>query len=312
MSSKSLSRPDLSVQTPFHGNSAGSKEAKIQLRQTLASWRTGLCRLLVETKRRLRELDLRESLGFVLAVLGIAVAIIQMTNMKIAIEVGLVALEVVLISIAFLVIPPRTRTNQSRGQRLTKVEAGTLAAVLVIAVLAPIGAVNRFSERQSRLIVHRYTPVDPVSGELRAGLQAESMSGECWTLSLVSNSADAFRCMSGHFIYDPCFTASWAEAVCIADPWSTEVVRLSLTKDPPFTEDDRFNNNDVPRWALILESGDLCTRVSGMRGAVDGQPVSYSCVSGTPVIGFDAEQEKVNLRSASGSISNERVLVAWI
>ena len=86
------------------------------------------------------------------------------------------------------------------------------------------------------------------------------VTGHCWTSSIASRRADAFRCMAGNQIYDPCFTLDAKSVACpeATAPEDGTVVRLTAplppAQSPPATPQV---------WAMILQSGNHCNRATG-------------------------------------------------
>lgn len=137
---------------------------------------------------------------------------------------------------------------------------------------------------QVRVIV----PFSPggLIGELRVTARA---TGACWTASLASaNRPDAWRCMSGNSIHDPCFVGfirSDQVAACVPSPWSSEVVLLSLSAPLPTDVTRPPRLLDGPPWALELASGERCTMLTGATWGVAGMRVNYGCPGDVWVVG---------------------------
>lgn len=117
------------------------------------------------------------------------------------------------------------------------------------------------------------------------GFAGEEQVGHCWINSLVLWRPDAWRCVSGNILYDPCFsTEGLSEAViCGATPWNGGVgFKLNLTEPLPV-------NNPIPdgdyAWAYVLEDGVSCGYMGGATWAFDGERVNYSCSAGWFIIG---------------------------
>jgi hypothetical protein len=73
--------------------------------------------------------------------------------------------------------------------------------------------------------VVRWSPL--VEGALRRGLVATpAFGGDCFTGSFAVH--NAYRCIDGNFLRDPCFADSTRDDVvlCVRDPFSRGVVRL--------------------------------------------------------------------------------------
>lgn len=93
--------------------------------------------------------------------------------------------------------------------------------------------------------------------------------------------SDAYRCLSGNAILDPCFPTPRpsrpVEVACIADPWSqAEVLRVTgaLPKRQP------NGDGGVRPWALRLGNGARCVAASGMVPQVRGVDLGYHCRNG--------------------------------
>jgi hypothetical protein len=113
-----------------------------------------------------------------------------------------------------------------------------------------------------------------------AGIHIDrSASGSCFSGSIAMPRPDAWRCMIGNQILDPCLQAPEGAAplVCIA---GTKAIRLRLTKPLPLSQ-----RNKVPKrffaWRLVLQSGDVCDVFTGTAaGTIQGHDLVYGCRSG--------------------------------
>ena len=131
-------------------------------------------------------------------------------------------------------------------------------------------------------------PFDP--GRLVSGLTVSARTaGSCWTASQASGSRpDAWRCMSGNRIHDPCFVGfvgSDQVAACFASPWTSEVVLLTLSGPLPADVKRSPSLLSGPPWALELASGERCTMLTGATWAVAGMRVNYGCPGDVSVVG---------------------------
>jgi hypothetical protein len=68
-----------------------------------------------------------------------------------------------------------------------------------------------------------------------AGMKAtgKAMKGSCWMTSLASRRSNAFRCMAGHFIMDPCFSVSTKVVNCPRDIVANAGTVIELAKPLP-------------------------------------------------------------------------------
>jgi hypothetical protein len=112
--------------------------------------------------------------------------------------------------------------------------------------------------------------------------------GACFTNSLVSERADAWRCTSGESIYDPCFTAADGETiVCGQAPIFTEdddgfVVNLTQPLPPAVVPSEL---DDIDPWMLLLQDGNLCAALSGATSGALGRQVRFGCLDGGVILG---------------------------
>jgi hypothetical protein len=118
-----------------------------------------------------------------------------------------------------------------------------------------------------------------------AGIHIDrSASGSCFSGSIGMPRPDAWRCMAGNQILDPCLQAPEGAAplVCIA---GAKAIRLRLTKALP-----RSLRNKATRkffaWRLVLQTGDVCDRFTGTSaGTIQGRDLVYGCRSGGATTG---------------------------
>ncbi|HEV3153551.1 MAG TPA: hypothetical protein VGZ02_07095 [Candidatus Baltobacteraceae bacterium] len=85
------------------------------------------------------------------------------------------------------------------------------------------------------------------------------IKGECWTESIASARADAYRCMAQNEIYDPCFKVDAREVACPTPKDVTSGTRISLTKPLPAHTGTPANTV----WAMHLAGGGICSRGTG-------------------------------------------------
>ncbi len=111
---------------------------------------------------------------------------------------------------------------------------------------------------------------------------AEEREGSCLSNSFSVRRADAWRCVADDQILDPCFTADDGQTVvCGAFPGTDSPgFRLKLTAAlpapvlPPGVA--------APAFMMRLADGTLCHSASGPALALNGKPVSFNCVGGSP------------------------------
>lgn len=104
--------------------------------------------------------------------------------------------------------------------------------------------------------------------------------GYCFSGSSTAARGDAWRCITGNELDDPCFSTSIGapSVICPAAPWQNTGVEIRLTKPLP----SRYANHEVPSlhsqpWALELYDGQRCLLASGASTTVEGRRLNYFC-----------------------------------
>jgi hypothetical protein len=127
---------------------------------------------------------------------------------------------------------------------------------------------------QPTTTVYRYQPA------LAAAPLPASSDNSCWTNSIASPRDDAFRCMTGNLIHDPCFPLQRPEdvppmgvMVCPHDPRVASddvgfVYDLSQLPSPQSARDSA--------WFMVVD-GSPCFMVTGTSGSIGGVAVPFEC-----------------------------------
>lgn len=110
--------------------------------------------------------------------------------------------------------------------------------------------------------------------------------GRCWTTSIAAPRPDAWRCMVGNEIFDPCFEVSGKKSVvCNPDPASGyDGFGLKLTEPLPKPEFTAEVAAIAARngWLVELADGTLCRPATGARGVLEGKMITHYCESRPP------------------------------
>ncbi len=151
-----------------------------------------------------------------------------------------------------------------------------LLAIVIAGTTSPHAAgTNRSPQRAVRSTqVITFRPALP-SGRHR--------SGECWTESAAVDRPEAWRCVTGNEIYDPCFAVAELKdaVVCGTDPARHKAgFVLELTKPLP-TRSPSEVTEPLP-WMLSLADGSVCELTTGTSAQVHGQDVPYECSDSRP------------------------------
>ena len=127
-------------------------------------------------------------------------------------------------------------------------------------------------------------------GKVAPGLTVvRTLKGECFAGSIADPRRDAWRCIIGNAVNDPCFSdpavASWV--LCPADgtPFGTKVLRLSLAKALPKSLGNHGSAGQGNPWAIKLPGGRVCTFLTGATFPFHGKRVNYGCDRSTFLAG---------------------------
>jgi hypothetical protein len=100
--------------------------------------------------------------------------------------------------------------------------------------------------------------------QLSSGLTVKARGlGSCWTGSMANPRPDAWRCMLGNQLFDPCFsqgiTAEKGDLVaCIASPWQKQLTVITLTSALTKQNPNRDRYLEQTPWAIVLNNGYHC------------------------------------------------------
>ena len=169
--------------------------------------------------------------------------------------------------------------RQPRPSRTVRV--ATLLAVLAATLVVSSANADASAPTHTRIVVSTYFTIN---GELATGLKVtKSVSGYCWLGSEGSQRSDAWRCGSGNYIYDPCFSGgppSW-----VACPTGAHgIIRLNLTR-PLRNGNPPLNTNRADPALVTLLHGVTCGFSGGATGTVAGLRLNYACSNGAWLIG---------------------------
>ncbi|HEY6356934.1 MAG TPA: hypothetical protein VIX35_01740 [Vicinamibacterales bacterium] len=99
----------------------------------------------------------------------------------------------------------------------------------------------------------------------------KTVSGSCWEGSIAANRSDAFRCMTGNEISDPCFVRSATSVACPDIPTADSGLLIKLTTPLP---QNHVSGAETP-WAMSVASNIRCRVGTGT--VIPGFP--YYCSS---------------------------------
>jgi hypothetical protein len=208
-------------------------------------------------------------------------------------------------------------TGESR-HHLLRFSIGTLLIASVVA----LWTTRLTGAGEAAAVRTRATLFEPFT---EAGLPASSprktIRGSCWTGSLASSRADAWRCMSGNEIVDPCFSSNEARGfvLCSASgPWARGLLEIKLTKKLPTSYANKTKPSTVGLpWALETTSGWRCELATGATDVLHGKRLNYFCdgtergLWGAPARGTQPWHIYAALPTAKSLSSQVKIRSAW-
>ena len=147
----------------------------------------------------------------------------------------------------------------------------SLFMVILIILCVSVSSYADSSKKITKTKIIRFIPLIP----------SEKRKGSCWTNSNIIQRSDAWRCMIGNEIFDPCYTArDKTTIVCGSSPDVEKPTGfvLKLTEPLPKPYVSRCPSSSASM--IELEDGTICDAISGASGATDGvrtERISYSC-----------------------------------
>jgi hypothetical protein len=154
---------------------------------------------------------------------------------------------------------------------MERVKWGWIIGLILFGAFVTLGALPMPASGQATRIV-KFMPGAP--GRV-------VREGNCWTNSIAIPRPDAWRCMIGNVIVDPCFaSADKSYAVCEANPArGVPGFRLKLTEPLPKPDvpaqsmTSEYNSG----WLVQLADGTICRPVTGRSFEVQGKSANYYC-----------------------------------
>jgi hypothetical protein len=151
-----------------------------------------------------------------------------------------------------------------------------MLAVVVGAALWLTLAPSASTHVSVRTAIRRYEPF--AGGRIAPGVKVErTVSGSCAAPSSEDRRSDAYRCIVGNVLGDPCFADKAVNYVLCPSRPQARVLRINLTQLLP--------HNSLPAratgypWTVQTSEGAWCVRYVGPRYPVLQFTISYLCLS---------------------------------
>jgi hypothetical protein len=143
--------------------------------------------------------------------------------------------------------------------------------VILITLCVPFTSQAVSSKKITKTKIIKFVPPIP----------SEKREGSCWTNSNIIQRSDAWRCMIGNEIFDPCYIAQdKTTIVCDSKPDIEKPTGFVLKLTQPLPEPDKVVVPSSSASMIELEDGTVCDAISGASAATDGirtERISYSC-----------------------------------
>lgn len=143
--------------------------------------------------------------------------------------------------------------------------------LILIILCVPVNSQAASSKKITKTKIIKFVPPIP----------SEKREGSCWTNSTIIRRSDAWRCMIGNEIFDPCYTArDKTTIVCGSKPDIEKPAGFVLKLTQPLPEPDKVVGPSSSASMIELDDGTICDSISGALGATNGvrtERISYSC-----------------------------------
>lgn len=174
--------------------------------------------------------------------------------------------------------------------KTTRITLWSLAGIIFIGAILDADGRAGPATAQQALAPTQVQLVLPFTAAGSLGLRISArVHGRCVGASVSdSGRPDAWRCMSGNRIYDPCFEGfeqSTAVVACLESPRASAAVVLTPTGGVPRQVANKGSPLASPPWSLSLGNGASCALLTGATFGLAGVRINYGCTNGGYLIG---------------------------
>lgn len=244
----------------------------------------------------------RETYALLLGALGTVLAVPAFGQMNWIGTLIAVPVALALLGLVYWKLP-------SLGRAWKRVLLGSLTAAFALLGLPVV--VGQIFPAPHEYETTTYAPFVTGTQTAKSSLTVEEQRGECFNFAERSARQDAFRCISGDALLDPCFVGYAHDPpilVCANSPWDRNVVRLTSVKALP---KDDWRERGWP-WAIELETGERCTFVPSENvGDTQEGRVNYDCDSGSSVFEVDLQRGTARVQTTDVGIADARLSHVW-
>jgi hypothetical protein len=194
-----------------------------------------------------------------------------------------------------------TRTRRILLSGAGVVFTGALATIIGGLILPWISSSSPGAPDATQQVIFQPWSLDAAGAVSQDIHIASRLSGKCWIHSYLSGRSDAYRCVAGNLVLDPCISNPYegraSRQVICPSPSTTSVALISLTESLPRS----FKASDGPLtpWLLILADGEKCFEFAAAAPSTAGLVEDYSC-------GVDSLYGRVNRTDRLWTIFEQR------
>jgi hypothetical protein len=196
-----------------------------------------------------------------------------------------------------------------------------IATLLTLLTLLPalLAACGSTPAHPAALTATRQIHVSPVKadGSPAAGFRITTTVRHAFCEPGSEAIGQAYRCSAGNVLSDPCWAekATTPTVLCLAFPWLTTVIRLSLSA--PLAAIPNEGGLNEP-WGVQLADGQRCELLQGAHSEFNGRVIDYYCnsrlsllrgLTRTRAVWLAASVIDKGGKQAAGP--SERISIAW-
>lgn len=170
-------------------------------------------------------------------------------------------------------------TARGRGY-LRPIRQGWLLPAAMVVLLGASGISVASVATSSRTETHIYRAFK-ASGAPAIRV-TKTVRGPCFSGSDATDRDDAWRCASGNFLYDPCFSSDKAKGIvlCPAAAWARSGIEIKLTKPLPQKYRDKHKpSTSMMPWTIETKLGSKCAIDTGATWVFHDLRANYGCRS---------------------------------
>lgn len=190
---------------------------------------------------------------------------------------------------------------------------GLIVATMIVGAVLMVSAAAGASQKTSARIYEAFKPTGSPAISV-----TKTIRGHCFAGSIADDRNDAWRCLSGNLLYDPCFSSSKAGGIvlCPVAAWKQSGIEIKLTKSLSGGNTKKPSTHGLP-WAIETTTGLKCAFVTSMQPGIGHHFGSYACAKGSEYL-WDKPNRKtepwtmyVAPATAKSLSKKAKIKIAW-